>query len=174
MLRIAEFRAPDYTIRQYRPAQALSGDITVHLDIMFGDLVMLEGYQLSGLLEQGNPRPEDVLVVELFWRPLRQAERDLTVFVHLVGPARSDGSPLWAQEDHLPQRGRTNTSSWPTGVLLRDAYQLVIPTDAPPAQYQLVVGLYDPETNQRITAIQNAAVPYEGAALLDTFEIRAR
>jgi hypothetical protein len=90
------------------------------------------------------------VAVELFWTPLARTESPLKVFLHLLGPQAPDGSTIWAQDDQFPQEGRVSTQSWEPGALLRDVYTLAIPPDAPPGEYTLAVGLYDPATGARV------------------------
>jgi hypothetical protein len=117
-------------------------------------------------------KPGETLAVELFWVPLRRSEADLTVFVHLLGPPRADGSPLWAQDDHPPQRGRANTTIWRVGQILRDVYQLTIPPDTPAGIYHLTVGLYDPVSGQRVPIAQpGAAQPEPDGVLVVTLTV---
>ncbi len=167
----AEFAAPSYRIRQYIPFEAEEADITNPLETIFEGVVVLRGCAVSGLISDGGPGPGDRLVITLFWEPTARIPTELTVFVHLLGPPRADGSPLWAQDDHPPQRGHTSTTLWEPGGLLRDAYQIDIPADAASGRYQIVVGFYDPRTGERVTAIKGAGQPTSGAARLIEFTI---
>ena len=65
-----------------------------------------------------------------------------TAFVHLLGPARADGSPVWAQSDSEPCGGALPTGKWRAGDLVRDTVTLTIPADAPAGEYRLVTGFY--------------------------------
>ncbi|GAB4480675.1 MAG: glycosyltransferase family 39 protein [Anaerolineae bacterium] len=166
-----DFTAPSYRIRGYIPFEATEGDITSPLEVTFEGVAALRGYTLTGLVSEGGPGPGDRVVVTLFWEPIDRTLANLTVFVHLLGPPRADGSPLWAQDDHPPQRGHTSTTLWEPGRLLRDTYQIEIPADAPPGSYQIVTGFYDPMTGERVTEISGAGQPIPGAARLIEFTI---
>ncbi|MDW8072602.1 MAG: hypothetical protein RMK79_14165, partial [Anaerolineae bacterium] len=91
-------------------------------------------------------RPGDWLRFALFWRAERPPERDVTVFTQLLGP---DGR-VWGQHDNPPQGGWYPVTLWLTGEVVRDDYALRLDPKAPPGDYQLVVGLYDSQTLQRL------------------------
>ena len=78
------------------------------------------------------------MTLTLFWEALRSPSGDFTVFVHLVAP---DGQVV-AQRDSQPVRGNYRTSEWQAGELVLDKYVILIPADATPGEYTLIVGLY--------------------------------
>jgi hypothetical protein len=67
------------------------------------------------------------------------------VFVHLTA---DPAAPPLSQDDHFPQNGSTGTESWQTDTVYRDVYSLPL-ADVPPGEYLLMVGFYDPNTNER-------------------------
>ena len=89
-------------------------------------------------------KPGDIVYLQLWWRATGKPTRDWTVFTHLLGPARPDGSTVWAGSDAQPGQGSAPTSTWAPGDLILDEYQLKLPADAPPGEYDIEVGLYDP------------------------------
>jgi 4-amino-4-deoxy-L-arabinose transferase-like glycosyltransferase len=135
------------------------------MDIPFAEAATLRGYRVTppfGTWEVGT-----TLYFELFWEPLARTEQQLTVFFHLLGPPGPDGSPLWGQDDHPPQQGRTSTQAWEPGALLRDIYVLPLPPDLPDGEYAIAVGLYDPVTLERLPL--DSAIPQsepQGATLI--------
>ncbi len=88
----------------------------------------------------------DALQLQLTWQAQDWPAVDYTAFVHLIGP---DGG-LAAQVDKPPLDGFLPTSTWVPGQRVVDAFVLAIPTDAPPGDYQLVTGFYDPATVARL------------------------
>ncbi len=76
------------------------------------------------------------LAFTLFWRGESPFDADYTVFVHLLG---ADGAPV-VIADHLPPRP---TSNWAAGEIIADAVTFTIPTDLPPGEYPLEIGLYN-------------------------------
>jgi hypothetical protein len=92
------------------------------------------------------------------------------VFVHLLGPAHPDGSPLWAQDDHPPQNGRISAKTWDTSIPFRDVYRRVLPADAPPGSYTITTGWYDPSGN-RLSVESSLPQPEDDAASVLTFTL---
>jgi hypothetical protein len=70
-----------------------------------------------------------------------------TVFTQLFDPTGA----LVAQQDNWPVAGLAPTDSWQAGALIRDPYQLALPADIPPGDYQLWVGLYDERGRSQLT-----------------------
>ena len=103
------------------------------------------GLELVGYdLNQRTFRPGDTIYLQLWWRAHKPIERDWTVFTHVLGPRRPDGTTLWAGDDSPPGRGSLPTTDWSPGDLVLDEYQIRLPDDMPPGEYPLEVGLYDP------------------------------
>lgn len=106
----------------------------------FGEAIVLEGYTW----EVGPAQVE----VTLRWSTDAFLDTDYTVFVHLVDPG--DGDRLLAQGDGPPVTGRWPTSHWLPGVALDDTHTIDLPKDLEPGSYDLLVGVYDPVTKERI------------------------
>jgi tetratricopeptide (TPR) repeat protein len=107
-----------------------------------GREIALLGYDLS---------PETVdagsaLNLTLWWQALADMDQDYTAFIHLTGP----DDRIWAQEDMLLLDGQRPTSGWRLGDVVKEGYQLQVPTEAPPGQYTVNVGLYFWETGERL------------------------
>jgi hypothetical protein len=111
------------------------------LDASFGNVIRLKGYawQVHQEAVQGTLR----------WLADTFMDTDYTVFVHLVNP--EDGDRLVAQGDSPPLEGRWPTSLWQPGVALDDVHTIPLPQDLPAGTYDLLVGLYDPATGQRLS-----------------------
>jgi hypothetical protein len=89
--------------------------------------------------------------IDLTWLAQSPTRGRYTVFLHLIGPG---GTPV-AQGDQEPWRGAYPTDAWMQGVAAADQYHLVLPADLPGGQYALVVGLYDPATQQRLPLLRD-------------------
>jgi hypothetical protein len=126
------------------------------LQAQFGDSILLEG---------ADWQPEaGALEVTLRWLALEHVRQDYTVFVHLVDP--QDADRIISQGDGPPLAGRWPTSLWLPGVRLDDAHRVALGGDLPPGTYDLLVGLYDPETDDRLTLADGRdAVRIEGLDL---------
>jgi len=93
-------------------------------------------------------RPGDWLRFSLTWRAQSPIRQDLTVFTQLVGP---DGK-IWGQQDNPPAGGWYPTPVWQPGELVQDNFALHVDPLAPPGSYQLIVGLYDSQSIERLPA----------------------
>ena len=71
------------------------------------------------------------------------------MFTHLLGPAKADGSTVWAGQDARPGQGSAPTTTWAPDDLILDEYQLQFPLDMPPGEYAIEAGLYDPAAGGR-------------------------
>lgn len=131
-----------------RPAYALPEHITdasvpQPLDVNFGGIMRLLGYDLETTAVQ----PGGQVAVTLYWEAISPAERDYSVFVHLLG----EGELLIAQRDTFPGLGRLSTTRLRPGYTWRDRYVLQIPETAyAPDAAQLEVGLYDRTSGARL------------------------
>ena len=139
------------------------------VEVAFSDVATLRGYSATPPLERWQ-RGTTVYLATV-WEPRRQTEQDLTLFVHLLGPPGPDGSPLRAQDDHTPQGGRSRTTTWESGTLIRDIARIAVPVDAPTGEYSVTIGLYDPATGERIPIGGSAAQGEPGGATLATFTL---
>lgn len=103
---------------------------------MLGEHVELLGYDATGL---DSPTAR----ITLYWRALREMERDLTVYVHLLA---ADGS-MAGQSDSMPQGGAYATSMWAAGEVVTDHHEIAVPQDAA-RPLSLEVGMYLPVTGE--------------------------
>ncbi|HBY95805.1 MAG TPA: hypothetical protein DEP84_17925 [Chloroflexi bacterium] len=121
----------------------------------FGEVAELQGIWLV----RGR-----ALHLVLVWRALAdQPALNAKVFVHLV-----DGSgELVAQSDSVPVEWTRPLESWRLGEQLLDVHPLALPADPPIAGSSLRVGLYNPETGERLRAYDQAGVrlPDDAAAV---------
>lgn len=127
----------------------------------FGDpsLFELHGYDLEGAdLAPGATAP-----LTLYWRATEDAPPlNYHVFVHVV----RDGESPAAQDDGAPLNGFRPTSSWRGGEVFVDDRVLVIPEGAEPGAYRLYVGLYNPDSGERLPAFVDGERVENDAVLL--------
>ena len=117
-----------------------------HLSASFADQIGLLGYSLSDL----SLVPGESLDLTLFWSPRGRPIRDYTVFIHLLD---SQGR-IQGQADSPPRAGKYPTSVWDAGETISDPHTISLRPDLPPGEYRLAIGLYDPETGQRLGTIE--------------------
>ncbi len=105
------------------------------MTLVLASHITLTGYALSA----DDLRPGDVLGVTLFWTTDAPLATRYKVTVQLLAP---DGT-LITQHDAEPGGNRSLTTTWTPGVIVIDTHGLIIPSDLPPGDYTLIVGLYD-------------------------------
>jgi hypothetical protein len=85
------------------------------------------------------------LHVNLTWEVMGQPQGDYVIFVHVIADPTL---PPIAQQDQRPGGGALPPQNWLPGVL-SDTITLDL-QDVPPGKYQIAVGLYDPQTGERL------------------------
>jgi hypothetical protein len=114
----------------------------VNLEANYGELATLVGLDA----ETDTLAPGDTLKARLYWRAENEFEQNYTAFFQLIGP---DGR-LHGQADQIPGAGQFPTTGWLPGEYLTDPYAVTLNPNAPPGDYQIAIGLYDPATGQRL------------------------
>lgn len=160
--------------RRFTPPKdyaAVEGEIT------FGGMVRLLGYDLVGLeLWQGRP-----LWMHLYWQVLERPDRDYFVYVHLRDRAGNlvqawDGPVSW-RDDGFQWDAPNYYSSliWEPGEYIVDRRIPRLQEPIPPfaEDYQIVVGLYDPQTNERLPLLVDGQVVGDGWAIPHPFVVKA-
>ncbi len=139
---------------------------TVDVSATLGDQIELVGYDLP----MSAWLPGDILPLTLFWKPSADVMADYRVFVHLLD---ADGR-LVAQTDTAPVGGSRPTTSWTVGEMVRDPVGILLPPDAASGEYRLVVGMYNPDTGERLPVVINEqAEPIRGDSIpLSTIQVR--
>ncbi len=132
------------------------------VDAPLGDGIRLLGYDTI----PSAPQPGDILVVRLHWQVDARPSGDWTIYNHLLGPPKADGSFLWAGYDSPPGGGSLPTSRWQPGWRIVDEVPITLPADLPPGPYTLEVGLYQP-AGVRLP-VDSSGIP------LGTVEVQAR
>ncbi|RLC65779.1 MAG: hypothetical protein DRI48_06235 [Chloroflexi bacterium] len=112
-------------------------------ELIYGNVARLLGVSV----DRTSVAPEGRLKVRACWEALAPMEENYTVFVHLVG--RDDTRV--AERHTYPGLGRFPTSLWPVGQAFCDVYRIRVEDWAPaPELYDLVVGLYEASTGERL------------------------
>lgn len=127
------------------------------LSASLGDSISLLGYDLSSR----QPRPGEDLIVTLYWRAEADGEGWYKVFTHLV----STGGELVTQHDSVPASGAAPTTEWISGEVVVDDHPLSLPVDTVGGEYKVLVGMYSPDTGERLIAQDAQGTPYPDRAV---------
>jgi len=112
--------------------------------VRFGEQITLLG--VRGRAQRYSPG--DAVTLDLIWRADQTPRADYTVFMHL---RRADDGRQIAAFDSPPVNGASPTSRWAPGQIITDTRAVPIPADAPPGEYNVVIGLYLYPTFERLT-----------------------
>jgi hypothetical protein len=139
-------------LRAIKPARPLSAKLE--------DRVELLGYDLPPQVQAGGELP-----VLLYWRVPQPIRPDLqfSFFAHLV----DSRGYVWDQADTLGYP----VSNWIEGDLVVQVFDLAVPLDAPPLEYQVKLGMYDEVTEVRLTPDVEGTAQPEGAVSTAPFSV---
>jgi hypothetical protein len=130
------------------PRQPAAGGPEYELDYRLGEHIRLKRYRLSA----ETVSPGDTLTVALIWETDVEPQDNYAVFCHLL----SANGDLVAQRDGPPIYGVRPTPSWRAGEVIEDGRDIFLSDKIPVGEYELSVGMYDPETMQRLPARTSA------------------
>jgi mannosyltransferase len=116
------------------------GALAQPTDALFGGQLRL----LRAAVSPAELAPGDAVRVELTWTAESPPGRPLLLFAHLLD---ADGR-IVAQHDGPP--AAAGSEAWTAGAEYRGRLAVLVPPDAAPGAYRLVVGLYDPATGERL------------------------
>ena len=117
----------------------------------FGDELALENYTIT----PGEPKPGQEVSMELTWRALKPPSADYTLFAHIV----DDRGNLIASSDQPLTDGTYPSDLWEAGEQVTHLHHLVVPPDLANGRYQILVGLYRPDTGVRIPVVLAGGAP---------------
>lgn len=113
----------------------------------FGDKLLLRGYDLPQAASRNQ-----LLPVTVYWEGLAPMDIRYRAFVHLV----DSQEVRWGQQDDDPACRLLTTDIRPGQ---RASRQFRVPIDpaTPPGEYKLILGVYQPETMERLAIWDNLA-----------------
>lgn len=116
-------------------------------EVRFGEVARLTGYEI------GSEGTSTVLAGAYFplkmrWEVLGQTDNSHTLFIQLIKP--DSPTLLRGTGDTIPRAGWYPTSAWIEDTCFVDNYGVYVFSDTPPGNYRLLIGYYDPQTNQRL------------------------
>jgi hypothetical protein len=110
------------------------------VNAVFGDRLRLLAYDFE---------QDDQLNLRLYYQANQRMDRDFKIFVHVFDPTTD--VPM-AQDDAMPHRNAYPTSYWGLEEVVEDHIRIFL-RDVPPGSYGLAVGVYDPDTGERLEVI---------------------
>ena len=131
-----------------------SPEMEVESAAVFGALLRLLGYDLR--------REDDQAIVTLHWQALRRMDTSYKIFVHLVDSATGT---IVAQDDAVPRRWAYPTTWWQEGEVVSDEMPLSL-ENVPAGRYQVAMGVYHPETGERLSVVTGGEPMTEGSLIL--------
>ncbi len=105
-----------------------------------------EGIQLARVAAPQTAKAGETIPVTLIWRADRPTAGNWKIFIHLADAMGT----MQAQGDGYPQGGAALTPTWQAGEVIVDTHQISLPSDLPEGTYQLRIGFYNEETNERL------------------------
>jgi uncharacterized membrane protein len=135
------------------------------LDVSLGAQVRLLGYDMAPVncaADLGGDADSCHLDLVLYWQAEQKMETDYTVFLHVVGP---DGR-IWAQRDVPPDNGAYPTSRWAAGEVVADPVRVLLPSDLPDGPFEIILGMYRPDTGQRLPILDEQGQPIDDKVVL--------
>ena len=135
------------------------------VQVNFGQQIQLFGYDAPTRITGGQ------FEVALYWQAVEPDGQDYMIFMHLV----DEQGNLVAQADGPPQNGRYPTSILEPGEQILDTHLFDLPDGLQSGEYQILVGVYHPETGVRLPAINmNNERLTNDAVILHKVTIRVR
>jgi hypothetical protein len=119
-----------------------------------GDEILLHGFDLP----RDSYRAGETIRLMLHWQALGDVPADYVVFAQLIGT----NGRLVAQQDAAPFR---QTSRWQAGQQITAVVEIPLAANVPPGTYRLIAGLYQPETGQRLPALNSSGQPWPDDAV---------
>lgn len=131
--------------------------------VNLGDQIEFLGYDL----DRTTVEPGGTLHLTLYWRALAEMETSYTVFTHLLDRTNQ----IQGQQDNPPVNGTYPTTLWAPGEVIVDPYTIVVDADAPSETHAIEIGLYVPETAQRLPVLDEAGQVTGDRILVSKIEV---
>ncbi|MFN2138507.1 MAG: glycosyltransferase family 39 protein [Candidatus Promineifilaceae bacterium] len=129
-------------------------------EAQFGPDIQLYGYEIG-------ETSADSLPITLHWLATGQPADSFLVFLHLV----DDSGAIISQVDRVPVEDLRPTSGWREGEILSDTILLALPPAVTPGTFRLNVGLYNPDTGQRLPVTVNGERQQNDQLALSTISL---
>ena len=151
-------------LRIYLPPQFGPPAPQIPQRTQLADGITFLGYDL----EKQAYQPGEPIRLTLYWRAQGEQRRSYTVFAHIL---RADGVQM-AGWDNPPCRMTCPTETWRQGEVIRDEYTVPTTYDWQAGEHTLEIGMYDPNTGERLQVLDEQGQPVGDRITLGTVMIR--
>ncbi len=159
------YLAPAYMPPPILPAEATES-VPRNLDIDYGHQIRLLGAKIA----PERTRPGETIDVALYWQGIETLDEDYGVTVQVFG---REGQRI-GQRDSFPGLGNYPTTEWSPGTVIVDTYRIPLDPEAvAPVEAVIEVGLYHPDSLDRLPAFDAAGNPL-GRTLTGRFKLAPR
>jgi hypothetical protein len=114
------------------------------LQVTFGGKMRLNGYDIKATQLHAS----DTLVVTLHWQAVSPMNVRYRAFVHV------ETDRMWGQHDDDPVC-RLRTDEWRPPQAGRGQFRVTLDPAIPPGSYPVTVGVYNPDTGERLEAVDD-------------------
>lgn len=118
--------------------------VATPVNAVFGDQLELIGYT--------SHRDGDILFIEINWYSVDVIQDSYKFFIHVL----DNSGMIQSQIDTIPLENTYPTNLWAEGEVVTERYQLTLT----PASRTIRLGVYDPDTGQRLSMDVNGSVDY--------------
>ena len=132
--------------------------------VQLADGIKFLGYDL----EKQTYQPGEPIRLTLYWQAQRERSGAYTVFTHIM---RADGVQAGGW-DNPPCQTTCPTDTWRQGEFIRDEYAVPTTHDGQTGEYTIEIGMYDPNTGERLEVLDEQGHPVEDRITLGNVTIR--
>jgi hypothetical protein len=123
----------------------------------FDHKVRLLGFDLA------ETTPGETVQLTLYWQALDNMRDSYLVFVHIL----DSDLTIWGQHDSIPGQGTLATDTWFEGEVISDVHPIVLDPEIPDGDYGIEIGLYDPDSGQRLNVSSPESADRQNHILLE-------
>jgi hypothetical protein len=120
-------------------------------NVVFEDAIALP----AAAIVDEQAAPGGIVRVALDWRTNVPVEDSFNVFVHVIGGDET----ILAQLDSIPGGGLLPMTIWEPGETIHDRFAIPLPPDAPPGEYEVRIGIYNPANGLRLRVTEGSDAP---------------
>jgi uncharacterized membrane protein len=122
---------------------------------------------LGSTLSAEKIKPGDSVQLTLYWQSLANMETSYTVFTHLI----DQDERIMGQQDNPPVSGLYPTTKWTPGEKVVDRYEITTGPEIPPGEYSIEIGLYEPDSGERLPVLDVMGLPQDSRVILDKVRV---